>query len=533
MSNKAFNLLDEPWILVMNAKGDIEEVSLLEAFKQAQVFKGLAGELPTQDVAILRLMLAILYAVFTKVDKDGNAAELTNTQEALNRWRQLWDMGGLLYGEIEQYLRHYEERFYLFHPETPFYQVAGLTTKDQKTNPVAQMIMDVPSRLERRFFSEKNGISTQALRFAEAARWLVNLQAWDYAGKKASIIDGAPDGGGTGWLGKLGVVYVRQANLFETLILNMVLLDRHGAMLKFGEPIWEQNPLTAKKLDRSPTGYVELLTWQSRRVLLFREKDAVIGILSSYGSVFEKENTFIEQMSGWHRSTEKSKENKSIPNLHSSSRSVWRDLGAILPQYHKENSKESSDTKSVPGIISWIGLLKSYQMLDLAYVHLCTVGAEYGAMQGVVNELIADAISINANIFTTIGERWLEGIFVNIEKTDKCVWQLGILALDLAAASGNDDVANKKGRSGATREQAYFLLDMPFRQWLKDIDPENGDIDKVSKQWIDQMKTIVLEQGQQLVQEAGEKAFIGRSFAQNATVAFAKFKAFINKIIKG
>jgi hypothetical protein len=53
MNGKDFNLLDEPWILVMNATDDIEEVSLLDAFRRARTLKGLAGELPTYpDVAI-------------------------------------------------------------------------------------------------------------------------------------------------------------------------------------------------------------------------------------------------------------------------------------------------------------------------------------------------------------------------------------------------------------------------------------------------------------------------------------------------
>ena len=96
---------------------------------------------------------------------------------------------------------------YLFHPERPFYQVAGLQGTDGKINTVAQIVSDVPSRPERRFISTKSGEKAETLSFAEAARWLISMQSWDYAGKKASVIGGTKDGGGTGWLGKIAVSY--------------------------------------------------------------------------------------------------------------------------------------------------------------------------------------------------------------------------------------------------------------------------------------------------------------------------------------
>ena len=61
MEEKAFNLLDEPWIRVMLPDCTVREVSLTEALTQAHTFTALAGEMPTQDVAVLRLLLAVLH----------------------------------------------------------------------------------------------------------------------------------------------------------------------------------------------------------------------------------------------------------------------------------------------------------------------------------------------------------------------------------------------------------------------------------------------------------------------------------------
>ena len=68
MSEKEFCLLHEHWILVMRKDGKTEEVSLLDLYRHAQDYQRLAGELPTQDVAVLRLLLAILHAIFARYD---------------------------------------------------------------------------------------------------------------------------------------------------------------------------------------------------------------------------------------------------------------------------------------------------------------------------------------------------------------------------------------------------------------------------------------------------------------------------------
>src|SRR5690606_40873731 len=56
-----FNLLDEPWIVVLEPDGRERQVSILGAFEQAQQLGTIAGEVPTQAFAITRLLLAFLH----------------------------------------------------------------------------------------------------------------------------------------------------------------------------------------------------------------------------------------------------------------------------------------------------------------------------------------------------------------------------------------------------------------------------------------------------------------------------------------
>jgi CRISPR system Cascade subunit CasA len=528
-NEKEFNLLYEPWIIVVDGNNQQLTVSMLDLFKNAHEYKGLAGELPTQDIALLRLLLAVLYAVFTKVDVDGNPSEIKTNADALGRWKSLWEKGEFPYEEIKQYLKYYEDRFWLFHPETPFYQVAGLQTDKGDTNPVTKIIADVPPREMRRFFSNRSGKQITSLIFCEAARWLIHLHAWDYAGKKASVVGGAPDGGGTGWLGKLGVVYLTGKNVFETILLNFVLL-MDGAVLEFGKPVWEKEKKTPAKAEITPGNYVELLTWQSRRVRLFQNDGVVTGFLSSYGDVFEKENTFVEQMSGWHvsqLSKGKTTTNSYIPNTFTKDRILWRDLNALLPQ------KNQSGEVRIPNIIRWGGLLKSEQSSGIDTMNICTVGIEYGAMQGVVDELITDELSINGNLLSTLGEDWNPRILNVLDNTEKCISALAAFARELAKASGADEKDNKVMEAAASRakELAYYSFDLPFRKWLANIDPMKDNMDQTSNLWNEQMRNQILQLGKELISDAGDNAFVGKSSIINAPSAYTKFVSNVYKIV--
>ena len=58
-ARKEFNLLHKPWIKVLNPNQSVDTVSLKQAIFNAHGYLGLAGEIPTQDYAILRLLLSV------------------------------------------------------------------------------------------------------------------------------------------------------------------------------------------------------------------------------------------------------------------------------------------------------------------------------------------------------------------------------------------------------------------------------------------------------------------------------------------
>src|SRR5579875_3851362 len=104
-----FNLLDEPWVPCVMADGSAQELSLADALLRAHEVRELFDESPLVTVALHRLLLAILHRNF------GPAS--------IGEWFQLWRRGRWNEETLKAYFTRWHERFELFHPERPFYQM--------------------------------------------------------------------------------------------------------------------------------------------------------------------------------------------------------------------------------------------------------------------------------------------------------------------------------------------------------------------------------------------------------------------------
>lgn len=112
---------------------------------------------------------------------------------------------------------------------------------------------------------------------ADAARLLVALQAFSIGGL-VTRLPGDPPSAESAHLVKSAVHLVIGANLFETLLLNLTAIESGTGPLNLipeeNRPAWELDlPVAAA---RTPAGLLDLLTWQSRRVLLFPNADGSV-----------------------------------------------------------------------------------------------------------------------------------------------------------------------------------------------------------------------------------------------------------------
>ena len=509
MEQMEFNLLDEPWIRVMTEDCTVVERSLMQVLLNSHQYQRLADELPTQDVALLRLLLAILQTVFYRVDPEGEDDPIEDRAAAIRRWQALWNAGRFPVQPIRTYLETWKDRFWLFHPEHPFYQVpaAAVGTKFKASKLNGELS---ESAHKMRLFPLRDGEEKETLSYAEAARWLVTLIGFDDSASTKK-----ETGTGTGWLGDRVNVYAIAENLFETLMLNLVFLKDGRYVWAENMPAWEQPTMTtAKKREIPlPDNQAELLTLQSRRLILSREENRVTGFSSTGGDFFGKEgrvNAFSEQMTLWRAGkTPKNAVPQFVPASVDPWRQMWRDFEVILGR--------REDTH-IPGVVAWLTELRRKNVIPRKYVHIASVGVTYDSKKGSIADIISDHLDFQMSLLDAAGELWIVLVGGEIHLIDKVARALGALAEGLYLAQGGQlDGAGKKARQSQRDEGMrllYAAIDLPFREWLAHIGAQHGDDENTRAQeqqcWRSIVFRIADNLGREMVRDAGTAAFTGR-----------------------
>ena len=176
MEKREFHLCREPWISVMEQDYKVRKVTLTEALLSAERYRGLSGETETQNIAILRLLLAVLHTVFSRQNEKGEKVAIDTEKEAFRRWGALWEMGSFPKKPIEEYFSQWGERFWLFDPKYPFYQVPGIEGTNNPAKKMNGAIVESSNKIQ--LFAMRTGVKKEILRYDEAARWLIYLQAF-------------------------------------------------------------------------------------------------------------------------------------------------------------------------------------------------------------------------------------------------------------------------------------------------------------------------------------------------------------------
>lgn len=543
MQEIEYNLLDEPWIRVQNEDCSIAEVSLTDALLQAHLYKGLAGETATQDAAILRLLLAVLHTVYSRVDERGQGAPLASVDDALIRWGQLWAARQFDEKPIRDYLAQWHERFWLFHPERPFWQVpeaaAGTTYSAAKLN---GELME--SNNKKRLFvaSER-----KALAYSDAARWLIYLNAYDDSSVKKSRTyretKGNTEGGspGSGWLGKIGLIQAQGNNLFETLLLNMALLKDGRDIWERNCPCWELNE--SRKGERIeitvPNNPAQLLTLQSRRIMLSREDGRVSGFSSISGDFFSVEDAFSEQMTVWRRTTDHNKPAVYVPKRHDPARFIWQELPSMFDITKDEPNIVSA---RMPGIACWIALLQQAEILDKrAMIRFEMIGVVYDSKGCSVTDSMSDTITFHAGLLNSLGMSWRRIIADEVERCEELAKAVSKFVADLANATGKSD--SKYIVNADAEVHFFYKIDGPFREWLRSIDTDWDEDDSYRSrlEWRRTIQGIADAIVKEMYERAGESSMIGRMITKedkkekktifySAPTAYSLFKRRVHEI---
>lgn len=511
---RSFDLIDRPWILARTLNGDVQELSLTDVVLHAHELECLVGEVPTQVFALTRLLLAILHRAV-----DGPAD--------LDEWEDLWRQPELPSASVKAYLDQHRGRFDLLHPETPFFQVAGLHTQKGDVSDLSKLIADVPNG--RPFFTSRL-TRELTLDFAEAARWVVHCHAFDPSGIKSGAVgDPRVKGGkgypiGTGWSGQLGGVLAEGANLRETLLLNLLAgsVDELYQRQTTDLPAWERPPLgpTAElpvgatdvdtdPEDRSPTGPLDLYTWQSRRILLDWHGDRVTGVLICNGNRITPQNRHRhEPHTGWRRSEAQEKKLRRplvyMPRTHQPERAIWRGLQSLLPGATGGQGKDAASGLS-PMVLRWVGEL-SMEVLGLDHqVRVRAIGMTYGSQNSVTDEITDDVLGLRSFLLGRNARDLIGVALACVGAADGAARALGGLAGGLASAQGGEP----EGPRTRANELAYSELDPAFRQWLAGLRSDSEPVG-AQAQWHRTARTRVEALGRDEIGRAPMAALTGR-----------------------
>lgn len=500
-----FSLLDEPWVLVLTTDGATDEVSLLDLFRRAPSIREIVGDVPTQGFALLRLALAVV-------------ARATDGPRDAETWQRLWDAGAPPVERIEAYLERYRERFDLFHPTTPFFQVAGLTTARGEFSGLEKLIADVPAG--HQYFTTRAGKGLARISPAEAARWLVHVQAYDVSGIKSGAIgDARVKGGkgypiGQGFAGHLGGLWVDGGDLWRTLLLNNVPHDDPDVQRdRLDRPAWEAEPAgpaEAEDVRARPYGPLDLFTWQSRRVLLDGNGNGIVGVLIANGDRLTPQNLHRrEPMSAWRRSEPQQKKLGLpvvyMPREHQPGRALWRGLASLLPLVAPRGKADGGQPYVTAAVVEWAA-----EALDArTRVEVRTSGMVYGSNNSVVSEIIDDRLVMPVAVLSQDHPAHAQCVIDAVTATEAAVRALGYLAQDLVRAAGAREPALVEGARDDAQRQAYGALDGPFRGWLAELDPTTDPLAR-REEWHRRARVLVEAVGAALVTASGPDAWVGR-----------------------
>ena len=545
MKNPEYNLLDEPWIPVRLVDGTITDVGLLELLRRTTDIADLACELPTQSIAIQRLILAIAYRVATPRDARD--------------WARQWDDGAPTEQMIE-YLERWRDRFYLFGGRFPFMQVADLRTAKDAVSGLEKLIADVPNG--EQFFTTRHGRALACIPPSEAARWLVHAQAYDPSGIRSGAVGDSQVKGGKGypigpaWCGHLGLVWLKGQDLDETLVLNLIpastaALRCVDSSTEWGACSWEvSEPEISVRGDYSlldPAGtprelsIPRLLTWHSRRIRLVGDSSGVTGVVLAQGDkLAPQEMRLYEPQSLWRYSTPQSKKFKTdvyMPRKFEAGRALWRNLPGTLPTVITVQGVDKQPKQEfLPS-----ATLSFYYQLDNASIQtsypkvmrIQAVGVTYGPQESTFEDVYSDELTLSVAVMRVEREDLSAEIDRQVRLTEDVARDVGTLAANLARAAGESGDGAGDGARDRAKELFFSAVDNDFRAWLTQVDGLESARD-VGRRWEHTLRQHAMDIQTELVRGASSSAIIGRKVGNGyMSVGFAEniFRAALNKCL--
>lgn len=516
---QSFNLVTDPWLRVVDRTTNLTQtVSLDEFFRHAQDYRQLAGDMRVQDLAILRFLLAILTTVYSRLDADDQpydwltidqaTSEVRATDEDAFDTEALWETweqlshAGHFSASVTRYLQQHLDRFDLFGAQ-PFYQVtvaeydAVVPTKKRVATGTGQVaIKQINRRISESanspaLFAPKTADTKNDIELADLARWLITYQNFTGVTDKTKIETTEKFSNPAGWTYRLNPVFAQGDSLFESLLLNLVLVGPTVSdEVVQQRPVWEYPSLQAyveeRKKQLLPDNLAALYTDWSRLLHLEWDGQGHVQIFSAGLPMYSVEGALIEPMTTWRWDKKITTFRPAAQSLRSLGKAMWRNFG----QYVKVTQ---SDQDHEPDLVRWLqdlkdrGLIPRTQPLNLVSVALISDGNATSQSPAVE---VADDLRLQAAVLLDTDPTFQRQWPVRIEDTIQLTQTIGTdyyhFATDVAQIRNLDKRLFASGLSA----KFYERLNGPFKAWLAGL---SGDDDRDQKinDWKQTLQTLV------------------------------------------
>ena len=349
MAERSFNLIDEGFIPCVMEDGTRRDLGIRETLEQAHHILEIRDDSPLVTIALHRLLLAILHRNFGPSSYD--------------KWKAIWQASSFDADRLSAYFNKWRGRFDLFDKAHPFYQTAQFATKKQSGS--NRLAVQLAQGNNATLFDHTHEADPPDFTENEAARFLITEQAFAIGGGKSETgyaTSGPLIGGAT--------VFPVASTLFHTLMLNLVRYTQEQPVPsgKDDVPCWERE--TPVGGGATPAGYLDYLTWQSRRIRLLAGSDdaTTVRFLSySQGRALSPSYDLHDPHMAFRRDPKKG----DLALRLSETRDLWRDAGTLLRWFDTESARPAAVVRWLHDLSLDVTLSQDF-VFDCMVVGLCT-----------------------------------------------------------------------------------------------------------------------------------------------------------------
>ena len=484
-----FNLIKEPWIPCFDGK-DVKELNLLESLSNAHDLKAISDPSPLVTISLYRLLVAVLHRVF------GPASE--------EEWSNLWKAGRFDRTKLEGYLSKWSHRFDLFDDERPFFQDRSVEEYQEKgKSSTALLKQELSCGINPLLFdhtTDKTKLDTEP---AEAARLLIAYNGY--------ALDPKGAGGLTMKSGLLagGILFMNQGeSLFQTLLLSMVRYDpQHEipSMTKVSDkPCWEREIKPAE--ERIPEGYLDWLTWQSRKMLLFPEdtngRVVVNEVVRARGDSVPDQfsdgspSYYFDVMLAFRLNEKPTGTSKPWePLKFRTDKALWRDFFALF------ESAGGNERHKYPKVVGWVGELIQDGFLEDVVIPVSAFGMSKN--QAKVEFWKQEGFSLPARYLSDPDLR--EKLHGVLTKVDGIGWRLASAGKKLVS-----DVTNRASSGPTDLTYPYWsAMEPKFREFVLDLAIDKEE----TTQFLLETKRVALDNYNRISNSLGTSAKVMKTAA--------------------